>query len=63
MLAATWTRERIYHWLHDELPYAITVETDSWKQLKDGAIRIEQTIYVERAESSAVSCSARAARR
>ena len=48
MLAAEITRERIYHWLHDELPYAITVETDSWKQLKDGAIRIEQTIYVER---------------
>ncbi|HMN38089.1 MAG TPA: GTPase Era [Hyphomicrobium sp.] len=48
MLAAEITRERIYHWLHDELPYAITVETDSWKQLKDGSVRIEQTIYVER---------------
>ncbi|MEQ1718112.1 MAG: GTPase Era [Hyphomicrobium sp.] len=48
MLAAEITRERIYHWLHDELPYAITVETDSWKALKDGSVRIEQTIFVER---------------
>ncbi|MCB1483813.1 MAG: GTPase Era, partial [Hyphomicrobiaceae bacterium] len=48
MLAAEITRERIYNWLHDELPYAITVETDSWKQLKDGSVRIEQTIFVER---------------
>ena len=48
MLAAEITRERIYHWLHDELPYATTVETEIWKTLKDGAVRIEQTIYVER---------------
>lgn len=48
MLASEITRERIYHWLHDELPYAITVETDSWKALKGGDVRIEQTIYVER---------------
>ena len=48
MLAAEITRERIYHWLHDELPYSITVETTSWKTLKDGAARIEQTIFVER---------------
>jgi GTP-binding protein Era len=30
------------------LPYQSTVETDSWKELKDGSVRIEQTIYVER---------------
>jgi GTPase len=47
-LAAEITRERIYHWLHEELPYAITVETTSWKTLKGGAVRIEQTIFVER---------------
>ena len=47
-LAAEITRERIYHWLHDELPYSITVETTSWKTLKDGAARVEQTIFVER---------------
>lgn len=48
MLAAEITRERIYHWLHEELPYATTVETTDWKTLKDGSARIEQTIFVER---------------
>ena len=48
MLASEITRERIYHWLHEELPYSTTVETTSWKTLKDGSARIEQTIFVER---------------
>ena len=30
------------------MPYQSTVETEVWKELKDGAVRIEQTIYVER---------------
>ena len=47
-LASEITRERIYHWLHEELPYSTTVETTEWKTLKDGSARIEQTIYVER---------------
>jgi GTP-binding protein Era len=34
--------------LHQELPYQSTVETEVWKELKDGSTRIEQTIYVER---------------
>src|SRR5262249_28740627 len=34
--------------LHQELPYQCTVETDAWKELKDGSTRIEQTIYVSR---------------
>jgi GTP-binding protein Era len=34
--------------LHQELPYQSTVETDLWKERKDGSVRIEQTIYVER---------------
>jgi GTPase len=48
MLAAEITREQIFHRLHDELPYAITVETASWKKLRTGGVRIEQTIFVER---------------
>ncbi len=47
-LAAEITREKIYERLHDELPYRSTVETDSWQQQKDGSVRIEQTIFVER---------------
>jgi GTPase len=46
--AAEITRERIYDLLHDELPYAITVETTQWKELRDGGVRIEQTIFVAR---------------
>ncbi|WP_245296860.1 MULTISPECIES: GTPase Era [Rhodomicrobium] len=46
--AAEVTREKLYNRLHDELPYASTVETTDWKTLKDGSARIEQTIYVER---------------
>ncbi len=48
MLAAEVTREKLYLRVHDELPYALTVETESWKPLKDGSVRIEQTIFVER---------------
>jgi GTP-binding protein Era len=48
MLAAEITREKMFERLHDELPYQVTVETESWKEQKDGSVRIEQTIYVTR---------------
>ena len=48
LLAAELTREKIYDRLHQELPYAITVETTDWKELRNKSVRIEQTIYVER---------------
>jgi GTP-binding protein Era len=48
LLASEITREKIFHRLHDELPYAITVETQSWKALRGGGARVEQTIFVER---------------
>ena len=47
-LAAEITREKMFHRLHQELPYQSTVETELWKEMKDGSVRIEQTIYVER---------------
>ncbi|MEM8839636.1 MAG: GTPase Era [Pseudomonadota bacterium] len=47
-LAAEITREKLYERLHQELPYASTVETEAWKDLKSGDVRIEQTIYVAR---------------
>jgi len=47
-LAAEITREQLTLRLHDELPYAVTVETESWKSLRDGSVRIEQAIFVER---------------
>jgi GTP-binding protein Era len=48
LLAAEVTREKVFLRLHEELPYKSTVETDAWKELKDGSVRIEQTLYVER---------------
>jgi len=48
LLAAEITREKLFMRLHDELPYAATVETESWTERKDGSVRIEQTVYVER---------------
>ena len=48
LLAAEVTREKLFLRVHEELPYALTVETESWKDLRDGSVRIEQTIYVER---------------
>jgi GTPase len=47
-LAAEVTREKLFERLHQELPYHSTVETDVWKELRHGDVRIEQTIYVER---------------
>ena len=47
-LAAEITREQLFNRLHQELPYRSTVETEVWKELRDGAVRIEQTIFVER---------------
>jgi GTP-binding protein Era len=48
LFAAEITREKLYLRLHDELPYATTVETTGWTERKDGSVRIDQTIYVER---------------
>ena len=47
-LAAEITREKLFDRLHQELPYQATVETETWKELRGGDVRIEQTIYVER---------------
>ena len=48
-LAAEITREQIFHRMHQELPYSITVETEGWAEAPDGKeVRIDQTIYVLR---------------
>ncbi|MEZ5810324.1 MAG: GTPase Era [Rhizobiaceae bacterium] len=47
-LAAEITREKLTLRLHQELPYASHVETEKWEEKKDGSVRIEQVIYVER---------------
>ena len=48
LLAAETTREKLFLRLHQELPYALGVETESWEERRDGSIRIDQVIYVLR---------------
>ncbi|MBV1867450.1 MAG: GTPase Era [Marinosulfonomonas sp.] len=48
MIAAEMTREKLTLRLHQELPYQLTVETESWVEGKDGSVRIDQMIYVIR---------------
>jgi len=59
--AAEITREKLFLRLHEELPYALTVETTDWKELKDGSVRIEQTIYVERESQRRIVLGAKGA--
>lgn len=47
-IAAEITREKLTLRLHQELPYQLTVETESWDDRKDGSARIEQVVYVAR---------------
>lgn len=54
LLAAEITREKLFLQLHQELPYAATVETEAWKEVKGGALRIEQVIYVRRGTQKAI---------
>jgi GTP-binding protein Era len=48
MIAAEMTREKLTLRLHQELPYQLTVETESWEDRKDGSAKIDQVIYVAR---------------
>lgn len=48
MIAAEMTREKLTLRLHQELPYQLTVETESWQERPDGSARIDQVIYVSR---------------
>ena len=54
LLAAEITREKLYLRLHDELPYASSVVTESWKEQKDGSVRIDQLILVQRENQKAI---------
>ncbi len=54
LLASEITREKIYLRLHDELPYATAVETEKWEDRKDGSVKIDQIIYVQRDGQKAI---------
>ncbi len=54
-MAAELTREQLFRQLHQELPYSLTVETESWVASHDGSeVRIDQTIYVQRDTQKAI---------
>jgi len=48
LLAAEVVREKLFLYLRQEIPYALTVEPELWERRDDGSVRAEMTIYVER---------------
>lgn len=62
LLAAEITREKLFLQLHQELPYAATVETETWDDRKDGSAAIEQVIYVRRESQRAIILGHKGAR-
>ncbi|GAA4497218.1 GTPase Era [Gluconacetobacter tumulicola] len=54
LLAAELVREQIFLQTHEEVPYAATAETESFREQPDGSVRIEVTIYVARAGHKAI---------
>ncbi|HJN24899.1 MAG TPA: GTPase Era [Rhodospirillales bacterium] len=54
LLAAEITREQVYMQLHQELPYAVTVETEKWEQNENGSAKVNQIIYVQRPGQKAI---------
>jgi GTP-binding protein Era len=49
LMAAEVTREHLFRFLHDELPYGLVVETEAWEQFANGAIKISQRIVIQEA--------------
>lgn len=48
LLAAEIVREKLFLYLRQEVPYALTVEPELWERRADNSVRAEMTIYVER---------------
>ena len=62
LLAAELVREQIFLQTHDEVPYGATVETETWRERRDGSVRVEATVYVARAGHKAILIGERGAR-
>ncbi|PPR61359.1 MAG: GTPase Era [Alphaproteobacteria bacterium MarineAlpha4_Bin2] len=54
LMAAEVTREQLFLSTHQEVPYSVTVETDAWEEFKDGSVKIDQSIYVQRDSQKAI---------
>lgn len=48
LMAAEITREKLFLALRQELPYELTVETESWEEFDNGSVKIDQTVYLAR---------------
>ncbi len=59
VLASELTREKAMLRLHDEIPYELAVETESWEERPDGSARIEQTIFVARESQRKIAIGAK----
>jgi GTP-binding protein Era len=59
VLASEITREKAFLRLHEELPYELTVETESWEERKDGSAKIDQIIYVARESQRKIAIGAK----
>lgn len=59
VLAAEITREKAMLRLHDELPYDLVVETETWEERKDGSAKIDQTIFVARESQRKIAIGAK----
>jgi GTP-binding protein Era len=62
LLAAEIVREQVFMQTHEEVPYATTVETESFRERPDGSVRIDATIYVSRAGHKGILIGERGAR-
>ncbi len=54
LLAAEITREKLFRKLHNELPYGVAVETETWEPFDDGSVKIGQIIYVAKDSHKAI---------
>jgi GTPase len=54
MLVAEIVREQILRLTHEEVPHHTTVETENWQERRDGSVRVDCTVYVERATQKAI---------
>lgn len=54
LLAAEITREQAFLQLHQELPYALTVETETWEERQDGSVKVDQVVIIGRENHKAM---------
>ena len=54
LLAAEITREQVFNQLYQEIPYAITVETETWEEFDNGDVKLQQIIHVEKDQQKAI---------